>query len=87
MKRTIVSLPLDENIAKEAAALAKLDGKTRTEYLRDIVSGHMRMARFRRLQEKVSQDPALQRNYSEQDTVQMIREVRKERSMARRAKV
>jgi hypothetical protein len=64
-----------------------LDGKTRTEYLRDIVSGHMRMARFRRLQEKVSQDPALQRSYSEQEAVQMVREVRKERSAARRAKV
>ena len=85
MKRTIVSLPLDESVAKEATALAKLDGKTRTEYLRDIVSGHLRMARFRRLQEKVSKTPSLQRNYSEQEIVQMVREVRKERANERRA--
>jgi hypothetical protein len=86
MKRTIVSLPLDEDVAKEATVLAKLDGKTRTEYLRDIVSGHMRMARFRRLQEKVSKTPALQRAYSEQDVVQMVREVRKERAAERQAR-
>ena len=77
---------MDESFAKEAMSLAKESGKTRTEYLRDIVQGHVRMARFRRLQEKVSVTPVLQRDYSDQDVAKMVREVRKERAVGRRAK-
>jgi hypothetical protein len=47
MNRTIVSLPLDPEMAKEASVQAGRLGKTRTEYLRDLVSGHLRSARFR----------------------------------------
>jgi hypothetical protein len=85
MKRTIVSLPLDENVAKETAALAKKDGKTRTEYLRSLILGHLRMVHMRQLQDRVAKR-GLRTNFSDEQIVEFVREVRKERSREKAAR-
>jgi hypothetical protein len=56
MARAVISLPLDKELAKQVQEQARKAGKTRTEYLRDIVSGHLRVAKFRELRELVQQD-------------------------------
>jgi aryl carrier-like protein len=85
MKRTIVSLPLDENIAKETAALAKKDGKTRVEYLRNLIMGHLRMVRMRQLQERVAKR-GIRTDFSEEQVVEFVREVRRERAREKEAR-
>ncbi len=49
MSRAVISLPLDQDLAKQVQDQARKAGKSRTEYLRDIVSGHLRVAKFREL--------------------------------------
>ena len=86
MKRTIVSLPLDESAAKAAMAFAKESGKTRTEYLRDVVQGHLRMARMRQLQDRVAKRGGLKAQFTDEQIVGFVKEVRHEIARERAAK-
>lgn len=84
MSRTVVSLPLDPEVAREAAAQARKQGKTRTEYLRDIVAGHLRVAKFRELREQVQAAWKPSWPKSEDEVVALIKAERR-RSKAARA--
>lgn len=86
MDRTIISLPISPDSAKFAASLAKDQGKNRTEYLRDVVEGHIRMARFRRIQEIAEKNRRPDWPQTEEEVVALVRQVRKEMANEKRSK-
>lgn len=83
MARTIVSLPLDTETAREVAAQARKQGKSRTEYLRDIVSGHLRVAKFRALREAVQDAWKPSWPATEEEVVSLIKAERRRSKGAR----
>lgn len=83
MTRAVISLPLDKELAKQVQDQARKAGKTRTEYLRDIVSGHLRVAKFRELRELVQEDRKPDWPKTEDEVVALIKAERRRARVSR----
>jgi hypothetical protein len=79
MARTVISVSLEADEAKAIGAQAKKAGKSRSQFLRDLAVGQVRLSRFKELQLKVAAQWSPQWPQTEEEIVALCRETRRER--------
>ena len=83
MSRTVISLSLPTADAKKMSEMAREQGKTRSQFLRDLAMGHVRISRFKQLRQNALRHWRPDWPQTEEEVVAMVRDVRHQSARAR----